>query len=415
MSNKTIQINPELFNLNGGVKNSSRKKEKKVKPKILVKPTTLKRELLSKIKNYQKKSEEKLKSNNSNYSNNSNNSNKKKMIIDNSELSKEFDSEFNKSLGFLQELSKKKDMEKREKREKKKFERTINQPINRTVKKPYKNYNASNIFVNLELPKEFDIDTSNLTRPEETYYSNQNISPPYGCLKNGNKPTYREWKRETQKNIVSANPHNKLMIENYKPPTTLSERESMLYDFKNEQAHNHVHNQAHNQANKISTPVIQSSNKVMMSNEPIILEESNEQSESVEPMILDEPISIQDLKETKTEFKLTDDNEKRKKKDIHIVQRNTKTLKYRLGKLDNNKVSILIKNRDTRKKVKQELTKLKKTSIIDVKNYLRQHNLIKSGSNAPNDVLRELYEQAMLSGEINNTSKENLIHNYFNS
>ena len=88
-------------------------------------------------------------------------------------------------------------------------------------------------------------------------------------------------------------------------------------------------------------------------------------------------------------------------------------MKYKLGKYDN-KVSIFIKNRDTRKQVRQEHTKLKKTSIIDVKNYLRRHNLIKTGSNAPNDVLRELYEAAMLGGEINNVSKENLLHNYFN-
>tara|TARA_Y100000591_G_C21804051_1_gene683752 strand:+ start:286 stop:1128 length:843 start_codon:yes stop_codon:yes gene_type:complete len=93
----------------------------------------------------------------------------------------------------------------------------------------------------------------------------------------------------------------------------------------------------------------------------------------------------------------------------------TKTLKKKLilGK-KNGKISVLIKNRKTRKKIKNETLKLKKKSLEEIKQYLRIHNLIKIGSDAPEDLLRETFENAFLSGNIFNKNTENLIHNYIN-
>ena len=95
-------------------------------------------------------------------------------------------------------------------------------------------------------------------------------------------------------------------------------------------------------------------------------------------------------------------------------KRVTRTLKYKLGKHANGTVSVLIKNSQTRRKVQTEQALLKQKSILEIKNHLRSNNLLKAGSNAPSDVLRHLYEQSILAGQVENKAKETLIHNYFN-
>ena len=48
------------------------------------------------------------------------------------------------------------------------------------------------------------------------------------------------------------------------------------------------------------------------------------------------------------------------------------------------------------------------------KEYLRKHQLYKSGSNAPPEILREIYKSAHLAGTpVINKSKDNLIHNFY--
>ena len=75
----------------------------------------------------------------------------------------------------------------------------------------------------------------------------------------------------------------------------------------------------------------------------------------------------------------------------------------------------MIKNRQTLKKIKNDANNIKKTPINEVKKYLRNHNLIKSGCNAPNEILRKLYENAILSGNVKNVNKENLLHNFLST
>jgi hypothetical protein len=94
----------------------------------------------------------------------------------------------------------------------------------------------------------------------------------------------------------------------------------------------------------------------------------------------------------------------------------TKTYKYKLGKnKDKRQIGVLIKNRDTQKRIKREIEKLKQEDIQTIKNYLREKGLIKLGSQAPNTILRKMYEDSILSGEINNNNSNNLVYNYLNT
>ena len=43
------------------------------------------------------------------------------------------------------------------------------------------------------------------------------------------------------------------------------------------------------------------------------------------------------------------------------------------------------------------------------------NSLIKCGTNAPHDVLRQLYKSAKLTGKVKNSNGEVLLHNYFNN
>ena len=185
------------------------------------------------------------------------------------------------------------------------------------------------------------LETSNITPhpPESPQLITSKISfgeqPPYGSLKNGTRPTFREWKRHTQKNLDT---------------------------------------------------------------EP-------------EPLIKIDDKEFGQAHKSEREMKL--DRLKAKIKPRRSKASRIKTMKYRLGKLPDKRVAVLIKNRATRKQVQSEHGALKTQSILEVKNYLRRKNLLKAGSNAPADVLRQMYEQSILAGDVENTSREALMHNFF--
>ena len=78
-------------------------------------------------------------------------------------------------------------------------------------------------------------------------------------------------------------------------------------------------------------------------------------------------------------------------------------------------IGILIKNKKTRKKINNEVRNIQKHKLSNVKNYLRKHNLIKIGTQAPEPMLRSLYENAYLSGDVINKNPDILLHNYMSN
>ena len=86
-----------------------------------------------------------------------------------------------------------------------------------------------------------------------------------------------------------------------------------------------------------------------------------------------------------------------------------KTVK--LGKRGRN-VSLLIYGKDNLPATHGHLTGLGRDDLTTMRAFLRKRNLLKSGSRAPNDVVRGLYASAMKAGDVSNKGKEVALHNF---
>lgn len=405
MSNKTISINPSLFTIGSKTKKN---KEKKEKPKNvpLISPNVLKNKLLKRIKEHKQKES---KNTDKNISNANIISSQNKINSESTHL-ESYSDEFNDSINYLQTLSKQKKIneekinyEKRKQKQKEDLER-------KTVKN-YKEMNelSVNQNVQIDLPEELQQITPFQVEDIPAISSNTNMYDPvpYGVLKNGSKPTYRNWTK-TQKSQFVTNPNSALTIEGIDLNKNNSERERRLgllrKKFKQKEMIENakVVEQLPNQMEKTITE--SNTEKIQFNVESLNTNEKITEDIMMTQNLIQAPTNIINQS---MEINSLDDSVINKK----ITKKIIKT-KYTLGKSKiKNLVSILIKDRGTRKKILTAQKDLKKKSIQDIKNYLRDHNLIKIGSNAPNDVIRKLYESAMLAGEITNNNTEILLHN----
>lgn len=385
---KTISINPLLFQLNK--KNKTQKKEKKEKPIPLVSPNILKKNLLQKIKDHQNEKK--------NVSNATLDNNAKDTLNNNA-----FSDEFKNSINYLSNLINKTKMKNRTlKKQNNEFNNSspailensfeenlisstpmINtqpmnaqpmntqpmntQPMNtlsmntQPMNTQHMNTQPMNTLpVNNIIPDSF-LDNSSISQqplPNKNTGFNNQIDPPYGCLKNANKPTYRNWLRHTQKNRDNHNNHD-----------NMNSLESKMNN--NNSMDNTVSNNINNtREDKLS----QIKNKFQQDN-----------------------ISNNEAKST------------------NCIIKKTIKKKYKLGKSKKKSIiSVLIKGSTFRQKIANEKHKLSKKNISHIKSYLKKHGLLKSGSSCPNDILRKMYEDSILTGYVTNKNKDTLIHNFLN-
>jgi len=127
--------------------------------------------------------------------------------------------------------------------------------------------------------------------------------------------------------------------------------------------------------------------------------------------------SLKRLNETtQLNAKIEEFKEKIKPKTI-LRQKKTRRRTYKIGKSKIiPKISVLVSNRTIRKDISTKTQLLKQVPIQDIRKYLMKRGFIKVGSVAPNDVLRKMYESAILiCGEVQNHNPDNLLYNFLNN
>jgi hypothetical protein len=401
MTNKTISINPTLFSMGGSKTKKNKDKKQKAVVTPLISPNVLKNKLLKRIKEHKQRETENLE-------NNKKGGKSVETPVLSIPTTNSFSDEFSDSLNYLQTLTEDKkqkenkaNSEMLQQRRKEKLERS-------TVKNYHSMSAADHQGVNIDLPEELShplirVNTELLSASGSPMSTIDNV--PYGILKGGQKPTYKDW-RQTQRNNIVTNPNLALTIEGAGINREKNERENRLNILREKMKQKQVdesQNLIHNNNTAVVSPINMTTGPPISQQMPSPIQNLIQMSSSA-PMPspnhnMPAPAQISAPNERIIATK-------------RITTKTTKR-KYTLGKSKLRKtVAVLIKDRGTRKKVLAAQKDLKRKSINDIKTYLRDHNLIKIGSNAPNEVIRKLYESAMLAGEIMNSNADTLLHNF---
>lgn len=342
---KTISINPDLFKVSNN--RSSRKKKESTPGQIKIKnpnmnkrdKTLRKNHVLRFIREQQEKNYKQLLE-----------GDKPKIPLE-KPIDDSFNNEFDESLKYLTSLT-----QETESVESKNRTLKNRQPTDSVLYYP----GISDIVTNEDVNLEFPIDTS---VPQIQLSSPTKIQPVYGCLKNGNLPTWRSY--------------------------------------------NHTQRVHHGGTNEPSS-------------EQSVLNLDLKEEKPVEPVTGSSSESIRDYMKRahkKSEIKQTTDLlAKKEQKMKYPKQKRTIRRTFKVGKSKVlPKISVLISNKTLRNRVTEKTQALKETPIHEVKRYLTKKGFIRVGSSAPNDVLRKMYESAtLICGEIENHNPDNLLFNFLN-
>ena len=257
---------------------------------------------------------------------------------------------------------------------------------------------------------------------------------PYGCLKSGTLPTYRQWRNGIQNDgSTLINQTRKVTMQPPLPSPIMNNYPSNMFGGAVPVTNpvltsNAVHyNHSVNPINPV-TPVTPMTNFYNMNNHHDVPMNYHESKTSFVPPLLTESEKIiqERVKEihenmrAKEMYKQGGNSEQ--EQDLLKIKKQKKTIRRKLmtgiskQSIKNNetqgKVSILIPNKTIRKKVDNLKHQLHQTPIQEVKKYLLKHGFIKIGSPAPNDVLRKIYEDLLVLGDVYNRNGENIVYNF---
>jgi hypothetical protein len=208
---------------------------------------------------------------------------------------------------------------------------------------------------------------------------------PYGCLRNGMKPTYRTYHR----NMTAQSSHSHTL----KRPIASTFNAPAAATATHHPEENPMIQERQRKLRELQERATATSNATPSNATPSNATPSNATPSNATPSNATTPMPPP----TQLKNKI----------------KQTITKKYKLGRTPgSNVVGVFIKNNETRRQVQEEHGQLKREPIIAVRKYLHDHGLLKVGSDAPPDVLRNMYETAKLTGEVNNVNKHVILHNF---
>ena len=253
--------------------------------------------------------------------------------------------------------------------------------------------NNDKISLHLDLPEELkELPIPALTQPlfsssslsssiNEPYKLDKDV--PYGCLKNGFKKTFRNYKS-------SSSPPSTTPSATLEPQTM---RELKLKQLKEKMK---------NSSSKGNVSII----PIELLGECQPLKLNTQVQKDMKQSRLEQQQPLQPLQQPQQ-------LQQQYREPIKQTIKKTTIRKYKLGKSKTHRVvGVLIKDTNTRVKILNAHKELKKTEMNIIKKYLNDKNMIMCGSNAPNEVLRKMYEMLILTGEIQNNNKDIMLHNF---
>lgn len=386
-----------------------------IKPRPFIRPNTLKKSLLDKIKQHQQRQQQQRSNANANAHTNANANNTTDESADGGDDANKFAQSFQDSLSYLQTLSDNKKTAKRKDRGRSAVKQVAESS---SLLQPEVNVDLSPAF---SPPASFSATPPMLTMtnlPAATSSQHQpqiqhqpqlvsselfepqvpmqvqvppiylGPDPKWGCLKNGTKPTFRT-----------------LAATSFAAPINNSKS---------------TYNENRIQLSITEMPDVPNTTGAPSNDgSPIIRAEMNEIAEATNNAI---ETTYGARKQRLDEYRREHFEDALKNQQPVIKIRETKqhviTKKYKLGKYTNKNgpvIGVLIKNRQTQHNIEKKRNEMRHIPLHTIKARLHKKNLLKVGSIAPPDILRELYENAVFAGDIENDGEGILLHNFLSS